>query len=841
MISFTHNQSIENLRKRHQSSWLRDVMRHGSVICLLLFSPLLHAVQTFADEDRSAQLAGQPVHQRYQFNTPTTVTYDRDSIGTGAANARVYVADMGSHRIRVLDLNGQSIGMLDDADQMLAADSPATTVPAIQAPLGIAFLSQSEAQDMRLAGLYVNDVGLHQIHFFRTDPLNPDTFYYVTSFGSHGSGGGQELTLPRNLVVTPQGYAYVSDEFNHRIKVFKLNPNQGYQATLVQTLGWQDSNGHPVGAGPILRGVDKDYGTNSSNYDNYANAPDKRDGWRIPQGMTYFRAPGGATFIYVADNGNNRIKIFRANANGTLTLFDMLGRFRTPGYGVDHLKRPRGLRTDAKGNLYVADTYNGRVLMFPNLASVTNTSQPVRYRSSGSADARADWMYGRLGIHQVEMRLPNTAGTEDAAFQLPNDLVPVIDANGEFYRENIWAWGWYYSNARVHLVSDSGNNRIKKCWTSSSGITFLRCSVSQGVGTATAHEFWGHPRTLDGQLHSASGMVWLTSKNRLLVSDTPNTRINMYNASGQYQGRFGGTDISIGVTGIGRFEDGSFGESVAVLVGGDVTLPWPYTSDSSLRIYDANGNLKHQFSLTNRSSGLTVPAIGLLQSNYPVAVSVRSKVSGQRQHAIYITSFASRVWRFDYNAQNGTLNYVWNAGGADASKGTDIGSDWNLGTNFYAQGAAGSYDQIASVYAGAQRIYVTDKRNQRVQAHSPATGALLGQFGQGGGIYDHPVGLAPNQLFLPAGLGFDAARGTFLVADGFNMVARAWNNPDNSAVSGGMIAPTYQGHWLNPALGTRPGGLFDAELITSGGNAVYVFSLISNRITRFGWNEMTPP
>jgi len=825
---------------KSRTRWLRGLLWQGWFTCLLLCPPLLHAAQTFADEDRSAELLNQPAHQRYQFNTPTTVTYDRDSLGMGAANARVYVADMGSHRIRVLDLDGASIGMLDDADQTLAADSPASAVPVIHAPLGIAFLSHSEALDSRLAGLYVNDVGTHQIHFFRTDPFDADAFYYVTSFGSKGSGGGLELTLPRNLVVTPQGYAYISDEFNHRVKVFRLNPDQGYQATLIQTLGWQDDAGHPVAAGPILNGVDKNYGTPSQYYDNYASSPNKRDGWRIPQGMTYFRAPNpnGMTFVYVADNGNNRIKIFQANADGTLTLFDMLGRFRTPNNRVDHLKRPRGLRTDAQGNLYVADTYNGRILVFPNLASVSHTTQPVRYRTNGSSDAKARWMYGRLGIHQVEMRLPNTAGTEDAAFQLPNDLVPMIAANGEFHRENIWAWGWYYQNARVHLVSDSGNHRIKKCWTNSTGTTLLRCSVSQGVGTAAMHEFWGHPRTLAGQLHSASGMVWLHSRHHLLVSDTPNTRINIYDASGTYHGRFGGTDIPTGVTGLDRFEDGGFGEAVAILVGGDITLPWPYTGDSSLRIYTADGNIKHQFNLSSRTSGLAIPSISLIQANYPVAVSVRSNVQGSRQHAIYISSFAGYLWRFDYNAASGTLTRIWHAGGADTNKGSDLGENWSLGPNFYAQGAAGTYDQIGSIHAGNQRIYTIDKRNQRVQAHAPATGALLGQFGQGGGIYDHPDGLVPDRLFLPAGLGFDIARQTFLVADGFNMVARAWDDPDTSP--GSVITPAYQGHWLDPALGTRPGGLFDAELITSGGNAVYVFSLISNRITRFNWNEMNP-
>ena len=803
--------------------------------------PTAGAFQTFADEDRSAQLSGEPAQQRYQFNTPTTVTYDRDSLSQGASDTRVYVADMGNHEIKVLNLNGALTGRLDDADQTLAADSPASAVPEIRAPLGIAFLSASEADDDRLAGLYVNDVGLHQIHFFRTVSAAAGDFEYVTSFGQPGDGGGEDIYLPRNMTITPQGFIYVSDEFNHRVKAFSIDPDNGYQVSLIQTLGHQDGSGDYVGAGPIIRGVDKDYGADSANYDDYAGEPAKRDGYRIPQGMTYYQSPdNGATYLYVADNGNNRIKIFRVNTStGQLTLDDMLGRFRDGSGDVDHLKRPRGVRTDLDGNLYVADTYNGRLMQFENLAATTD-SNPIRYRSSQSADAQANWVYGRLGIHQVEMRAPSSAGTEDEAFQLPNDLVPIIDANGDFYRENIYAWGYYYSNARVHLVSDSGNNRIKKCWTNSSGTSLLRCSVSAGVGTVADNEYWGHPRTLSGQLHSASGMAWLDSKDQLLVSDTPNTRINIYDSNGTFQGRFPGTNISYGVTGIATFSDPNIGEAVAVLVGADVTLPWPYTGDASLRIYDANGNLEELFNLSYRTGGLPVPEIGLSTSNtnYPVAVSTINDGAAD-QHGIYITSFDNYIWRFDYDSGSSTLNGNWYAGGPDTDKGNDLGDTWSLGPDFFEQGDAGTFDQIGEVLALDNRVYVTDRRNQRIQALNPANGALIGQLGLGGGTYDHPDGLDPDRLFLPAGLAYDAQQDALVVADGFNMVARAWANPDQYSPNGaGIIDPAYQGHWLDPTLGTRPGGLFDTEQVAVGDGDVYVFSLISNRITKFSWSEI---
>ncbi|MEU8796325.1 NHL repeat-containing protein [Spirillospora sp. NPDC048819] len=753
-------------------------------------------VITFADEDRGAELTGEVPHQRYQFNTPTTVTTDRDSVTGDPADARVYVADMGNHIIRVHDMDGRAIGALDDGDTALAPDSPAASVPEIAAPIGLYFLSKGEAADDRLAGLYVNDAGLHRLHFFRTDPADPGAFQYVTSFGQEGTGGGDDLKLPRNMAVTPGGLLYVSDEFNHRVKGFRIDPVT-WGLTPVATVG---SKG-----GPILPGQDKDYGTDSTHYDDYAGQPLKRDGFRIPQGMTYWRSPDGSrTYLYVCDQGNNRIKVFEVAADGGLALVDILGRFTVDG-GAEHLKRPRGVRTDRAGNLYVADTYAGRIVRFPNLG--TNTAS---YRTSLSSDAAASWAYGRLGIHQVEIRLPATKLTEDQAFQLPNDVVPVEKPDGTRVTEDIWAWGTFYADARVLLVSDAGNHRIKKCWEHPTRQEILRCSVSAGVGGTADHEFWGHPRTLAGQLHAAGALDVLPgSTDTLLVSDTPNTVVYKYGLDGTYQGEF--ADVSYGVTGLSVF-----GGQVAVLVAADAALPWPYTGDSSLRVYDSSGNQQHVFNLSYRTSGAS--DISFTGGNYPQAVDVDGS-------AVYITASGGYLYRF--NLSGSLLSLDWVKGGPDPAKGTDDAP----GPNFYGEGADGTFDQIQDVTAGGGRVYAVDRRNQRVQVFNASSGAYIGKIGQGGGTYDHPDAITADELFLPVGVSLDA--GGLLIGDGFNMVARSYADPTTvNPDANGQIKPAFLDHWVDPHLGTRPGGLFATQHVVRSGSSVFVDSLISNRITR---------
>lgn len=86
-------------------------------------------VVTFADEDRSSEIGGEAAHQRYQFSSPTTVTYDQDTIGSSGDSARVYVADVGQHVVRVLDMEGRQIGQLDEMTAQLDPASPATDIP----------------------------------------------------------------------------------------------------------------------------------------------------------------------------------------------------------------------------------------------------------------------------------------------------------------------------------------------------------------------------------------------------------------------------------------------------------------------------------------------------------------------------------------------------------------------------------------------------------------------------------------------------------------------------------------------------------------------------------------
>jgi hypothetical protein len=203
---------------------------------------------------------------------------------------------------------------------------------------------------------------------------------------------------------------------------------------------------------------------------------------------------------------------------------------------------------------------------------------------------------------------------------------------------------------------------------------------------------------------------------------------------------------------------------------------------------------------------------------------------------VAITTYQNYLWKFEYSRSSGTLTYKWVKGGPDATKGNDAGDTWALGANFYKEGAAGTFDQIQDVVLQGSRVYAVDRRNQRIQVFNSSTGAYVGKVGKGGGTYDHPATITADQFFLPLGAYYDKAQGSFLVGDGFAMIARSYNDPNlYQPGTGGQISPVFQGYWLDPHLGTRPGGLFSAEHVVGGNGRVYVNSLITNRITSFSY------
>ena len=109
--------------------------------------------------------------------------------------------------------------------------------------------------------------------------------------------------------------------------------------------------------------------------------------------------------VYIADTGNNKIR--KVNSDGIITTFAGVGGYSMGGMGsigdggkAIHatLSTPSGVAADNYGNVFIADSYNGRIRM------VNSTGIIITIAGGGSCFGSCD------GFHAVEVLFDTIAG-----------------------------------------------------------------------------------------------------------------------------------------------------------------------------------------------------------------------------------------------------------------------------------------------------------------------------------------------------------------------------------------------------------------------------------------------
>ncbi|RRR70559.1 MAG: hypothetical protein EI684_13180 [Candidatus Viridilinea halotolerans] len=121
--------------------------------------------------------------------------------------------------------------------------------------------------------------------------------------------------------------------------------------------------------------------------------------------------------LYVADTENSRVLIYRAPLTSGMAASVVIGQPNftsgAPALGATTLYAPFDVALDQAGNLYVADTYNNRVLFYP--APLT----------SGMAATRV------FGQPDFTSSVPNNGGVSAATLNFPTGIA--LDAAGNLY------------------------------------------------------------------------------------------------------------------------------------------------------------------------------------------------------------------------------------------------------------------------------------------------------------------------------------------------------------------------------------------------------------------------
>lgn len=348
--------------------------------------------------------------------------------------------------------------------------------------------------------------------------------------------------------------------------------------------------------------------------------------------------------IFVSESGRHRVQIFDLQGNG-------IGQFGAQGSGDGQFSSPRGLSLDQGGRLYIADAGNSRVQVF------TASANPVFLTSFG------------------------TDGNGNGQLTYPSGVA--VDSNLQIY------------------VADAGNNRIQR-FTPDSSSNPTVWAFSGWLGSKdpnVATPGWlnggsGLASDASGAFRSPYG-VGLAGDNRLLVADTNNNRVQVFDAQ---------TGLFVSSIGASGVTSGQYNQPLFVGFANDQVL---IADSSNARI---------------QKSGLN--------GEFIIQIRPDTSLLNTRPGRIAVDSVRRRVYVLDVD--DGSVSVF----GLDGSIIQVIGSSGAGSSQFYKpEGLA---------LDGSGNLYVADTGNARIQKISPE-GSFVGYwgiYGTGNGQFVKPAALA---------------------------------------------------------------------------------------------------
>jgi uncharacterized protein (TIGR03437 family) len=325
------------------------------------------------------------------LNVPYSAAIDYSS-----APYALYVSDTANHRVLVWrdsarfrsgDPADLVIGQPNMRTAAANVDSGGTaaTRTSLSSPAGLAVNSNDGT-------LYVADSGNNRVLRFPR-PVNqagrimPDAVIGQPDFTSSASAAvsGASLSGPVGVALGPDGNLFVADGGNNRVLEFSAGAGNGAAAVRV------------YGQPNLFTGIRQSQVSPQTLWN--------------PLGLTVDQASN----LYVCDTAANRILVFANTQSAPPASYVasyVIGQGNFATTGGSGLRSPSGVAVDSDGNIYVADTGNNRVLMYPSLvllpiAGGTPTAvvgQPGAGGTSANWDstdglATANGLFGPVGVY----------------------------------------------------------------------------------------------------------------------------------------------------------------------------------------------------------------------------------------------------------------------------------------------------------------------------------------------------------------------------------------------------------------------------------------------------------
>jgi sugar lactone lactonase YvrE len=524
--------------------------------------------------------------------------------------------------------------------------------------------------------LYIVDKDLHKVKKF-TDALS-----YTSQFGSQGSGNNQFDSPTGIEYIDRYDNLYVVDTGNSRIK--EITNSLSFEAHYGASGSDPEDLSVPIdiavdnsGDGTIYitnNGTNKKINVFTNLFDYVTSISSDNTDMFEPYGVAV-----GTDSLFVADLNNRLLTINKfASYDSSKGLSVLTSSFNS----VDN---PTGIYIDSNNDdrHYIADKNNNRI---------------STYTYDGTLIAH----YGSFGIGNTSFDAPtsivlNTASTRAwvldsgnsrlVMHSLPFGSSSFLDSDTATESCTSVAIG----NSNIYAVDNLNDNVRIYTYTSS---------------TVSYSTTFGGTGSTNGYFNSPYGVA-VKSTGDILVTDTLNNRVSVFDSSNTWQSNFGSSEL-----------DGPLGvhidESDRV-----------YVSDAtSVKVYNTNYEFVEELNST-----ANLYASGSF--NYPVSLS--TFIRGNDKFLSVAEQFNDRI-----NQKKYTYDKVLTFDASNFENAT-----------------------ISGVYSDGTYVYIADKANDKVQ-RTNTSGVLDSEFGTSGS--------GTGELRAPAGISMDSANQIYVVDSGNNRI-----------------------------------------------------------------------
>jgi sugar lactone lactonase YvrE len=603
--------------------------------------------------------------------------------------------------------------------------------------------------------------------------------------GDNGAATSAELNYPIGVAVDSAGNLYIADAFNQCIR----KVSKGVITTVA-------GNGTPGYSGD--------------------NGPAASAELAYPFGV----AVDSAGNLYIADNGNNRI---RKVSGGVITTVAGNG---TPGYSGDNgpatsaeLNDPYGVAVGATGNLYIADYGNNRIRQVSNGTITTLAGNGTQGYSGDNGAATSAELHSPSGVAvDAAGNVYIADGSNQRVREVSSGVISTVAGNGapgysgdngpatsaELYDPTGVALG----PGGALFIADLANSRIR-------GLTSLGASCSASAAPLVLYPgASGGDFTVTIQTSSAT-CTWA-------VQSLP----SWIAVSGSNVGTGSGSVTLIVASNPGAARTATISIAGALVQVSQSSPPCSYSLAFGGQAFPASGGAG--------SVGVTAPSWCPWTASSPVSwVTVTGGASG---------------------AGNGTVTYkvAADSGGAQSSSLTIAGLSFTVdqagatvtslptytikafagsgtlgygGDNGPATGAE-LYNPTGVAVDSAGNVYIADRYNHRIRKVSNGTiGTVAGNGSQGYAGDNGPATSA--QLFWPAGVAVDSAGNLYIADTGNNVIRKVSNGVITTVAGNGTFNYSGDGGPATSATLNNPTGV----AVDAAGN-LYIADLNNHRIRK---------